>query len=55
MQNEEETRRNPFLSRAGFDKALGSADGGLMVHGRNPFLSRAGFDKFCAVVVVVIE
>ncbi len=37
-------RRNPFLSRAGFDFS-DDWRGDVKDFGRNPFLSRAGFDK----------
>ena len=49
MLSEEELReldfgRNPFLSRAGFDKRNNKRKRRGSLNGRNPFLSRAGFD-----------
>ena len=42
--------RNPFLSRAGFDK-LRVSNCKRSFSGRNPFLSRAGFDQDVLVQV----
>ena len=42
-------RRNPFLSRAGFDHEEYEELGEEEERGRNPFLSRAGFDIYTSI------
>ncbi len=43
----EEVSRNPFLSRAGFDRLIKEVERLIEEVSRNPFLSRAGFDIAC--------